>query len=104
MGERIRASRRAGVPAHERRAARAEGAALSATRFACADFVESEVEPGSVDTITCLRWGPATLCGPLRGLVVVDAPGCGVVNQLLDLLPHPLPERTDTCCQPHAFC
>ncbi|KAL4426842.1 hypothetical protein ABPG77_006628 [Micractinium sp. CCAP 211/92] len=54
MGERIRASRRAGVPAHERRAARAEGAALSATRFACADFVESEVEPGSVDTITCL--------------------------------------------------
>ncbi|KAL4431013.1 hypothetical protein ABPG75_006269 [Micractinium tetrahymenae] len=54
MGERIRASRRAGVAADERRAARAEGAALSATRFVCADFVESQVPPGSVDTITCL--------------------------------------------------
>lgn len=87
MGERIRASRRAGVSPDERRAARAEGAALSATRFACADFVESEVAPGSVDTITCLRQARCAVlrCTALRALTPAP-PGFGVVRLAAGML------------------
>lgn len=51
-----RAQRRGGVPPADRKAAQAAAAALAQTLFACSDFLESEVEAGSLDTITCLRW------------------------------------------------
>lgn len=47
--------RRGGTAPTERRAARATHAALAQTWFVHADFVDSEGEPGSFDTITCLR-------------------------------------------------
>ncbi|KAI7835533.1 hypothetical protein COHA_010579, partial [Chlorella ohadii] len=52
--QRVWASRRGGVPAEERRAAQQAAAALSQTMFVHSDFLESAVEAGSLDTITCL--------------------------------------------------
>ncbi|PRW58460.1 putative RNA methyltransferase At5g51130 [Chlorella sorokiniana] len=52
--QRVRASRRGGVPAEERRAAQQAAAALGQTMFVHTDFLESAVEAGSLDTITCL--------------------------------------------------
>ena len=46
---------RGGVAPAERSAARAAHAALAQTWFVHADFLDSEGEPASFDTITCLR-------------------------------------------------
>lgn len=51
--QQVRLSRRGGVPAEERKDAKGTAASLSQTLFTHADFLESDVEAASLDTVTC---------------------------------------------------